>query len=72
MRNAWAHVEALQTSDLHALMQHIGQVLEFAVNEPEFIEDLSHGGNLNQSQEVLVFYYLSNLLRLLEQVHEDR
>lgn len=72
MRNAWKHVEALQTSDVHGLMRHIGAVIEYAINEPDYVEELVHHGSLNQTQESLVFYYLTNLMQLLDAVHEER
>jgi hypothetical protein len=53
-------------------MRHIGAVIEYAINEPDYVEELVHHGSLNQTQESLVFYYLTNLMQLLDAVHEER
>ena len=72
LRNAWQHVEALQTTDLPALINHIGDVLEAALEYPDFMERCCKEGDIQQRQEVMVFYYLNGLLRHLDDIHEDR
>ena len=72
LRNAWSHQEAVQTTDLQALVNHIGDVLEFANDNPSFVEDLYAEEGLAQRQEVLVFQYVVSLLKQLDYMHEDR
>jgi hypothetical protein len=72
LRNAWLHVEALQTSDLPGLMHHIADVLEGAMECPAIMEDLVRAGDLHQRQEVMVFYYLRGVLRHVEEITEGR
>ncbi len=72
MRNAWLHVEVLQTTDLPALMNHIADVFEAALELPKVIETLVKQGDLHQRQEVLVFYYLFGVLKHIEDIGEHR
>lgn len=72
MRNAWLHVEVLQTTDLPALMNHIADVFEAALELPKVIEALVKQGDLHQRQEVLVFYYLFGVLKHIEDIGEHR
>ena len=72
MRNAWQHVEVLQTTDLHLLVNHMADVLEAANQTPELTEGFLRAGDLHQRQEVLVFYYLHGLLGHLEDIKEHR
>lgn len=72
LRNLWNHVEAVQTTDIQSLMNHIGDVLEFANDSPSFIEDLDLEEDLSMRQEVVVFYYLIAVLKQLDHLHEDR
>lgn len=72
MRNAWQHVEVLQTTDLAALINHIADVLEAALAMPEVVEPLLKQHDIHQRQEVLVFYYLNGLVRHLDDISELR
>jgi hypothetical protein len=72
MKNAWQHVEVLQTTDLPALAHHLATVLEAMLALPEFIEPLLKKSDVYQRQEVLVFYYLNKLFRHVEDIHEHR
>jgi hypothetical protein len=72
LRNVWNHVEAVQTTDIQALINHIGDVLEFANDAPSFIEDLYLEEDLAMRQEVVVFHYLSAVMKQLDNLHEDR
>lgn len=72
MRNAWQHVEVLQTTDLPALINHIADVLEATTAMPEIIEPLLKQNDIHQRQEVLVFYYLNGLIRNLGEISELR
>lgn len=71
LRNAWSHLEVLQTTDLSALMNYIADVLEFAVENPEFQEEYA-SANMGSKQEVLVYYYLWGLLTNIDDIGEGR
>ena len=72
LRNAWQHVEAIQTTDLYALINYITDVLQFTIDNPTYIESLLKSDDLNQRQEILVFYYLLGLFKNVEQIKESR
>jgi len=72
LRNAWNHVEALQTTDLPALVNHIGDVLQTAVDNGDYLEPLIKSDDLAQRQEIFVFHYLATLMRYIDDIHEDR
>jgi hypothetical protein len=72
MRNAWQHVEVLQTTDLPALITHIADVMEATLSMPEIIEPLLKQHDIHQRQEVLVFYYLNGLIKHIEDISELR
>lgn len=72
MKNAWQHVEVLQTTDLPALIHHIASVLEGALALPEVMDALLKKNDVHQRQEVLVFYYLNGLFRHVEDIREHR
>ncbi|ETV71902.1 hypothetical protein H257_13032 [Aphanomyces astaci] len=68
LKNAWLHVEALQTTDLPLLLEYVAGVLTFCEEEPAYVEKK----DLVDSQEILVVYYLHGLLKQLEHISEDR
>jgi hypothetical protein len=35
MKNAWNHSEAMQITDLNVLINHVADVLQFAIDSPE-------------------------------------
>eukprot|EP01038_Epipyxis_sp_PR26KG_P007382 gene7382-10056_t len=72
MKNAWVHVEVLQTTDLPALINHIADVLEAALETPSLFENLIRQGDIHQRQEILVFYYLNGLLKHMDEIREHR
>lgn len=72
MRNAWSHVEAVQTTDVPALLNHIADVLNWSIAHPADVEHACRQGDLSQRQEILAFYYLAGLLSVLHDVREDR
>mmetsp|Transcript_29467 Transcript_29467/g.40491 ORF Transcript_29467/g.40491 Transcript_29467/m.40491 type:complete len:324 (+) Transcript_29467:23-994(+) len=72
MRNAWQHVEALQTTDLPALLLHIHDVLTATLEMPEYISSLIKKGDLYYRQEILIFYYLNGIFKHMEDVREHR
>mmetsp|Transcript_4239 Transcript_4239/g.6950 ORF Transcript_4239/g.6950 Transcript_4239/m.6950 type:complete len:315 (+) Transcript_4239:78-1022(+) len=72
-RNAWQHVEVLQTTDLPALLNHIAETLRAAVDStPALTLSLAEAGDLHQRQEVLVFYYLDGIMKHVDAVREER
>lgn len=70
LRNAWGHLEALQTTDIPALIAHMGDVITFAVVYPEHLEEQLE--DLHQRQEILIYYYLAGLLKATSQIDESR
>lgn len=72
LRNAWNHVESLQTTELPLLISHIGDVLETTLFASDIIESYAKAEDLSQRQEVIVFYYLASLMKHLDDIHEDR
>lgn len=72
LRNAWNHVEAVQTTDIQALINYIGDVLDYAIEHPEYMRLCDDKGDLAMRQEVVVFYYLIAVLNRLDELHEDR
>jgi hypothetical protein len=38
MKNAWQHSEAMQITDLHVLLNHIADVLEFTLETPSRVK----------------------------------
>ena len=72
MRNAWLHVEVIQTTDLPALLNHIINVLDGALDLPIVMGTLVAQGDLHQRQEVLVFYYISGIIKHIDDVGENR
>lgn len=72
LKNAWSHVEALQTSDLIGLINHIADVIEGALEAPELLRFHCKTGDLHQRQEIVVFYYLYDIMRHLEEIGENR
>lgn len=72
LRNAWLHMEALQTTDLPLLVNYIGDVLETGMENFDLLEMYSKNGDLQLRQEFLVFHYLGGLMRNIDDISEDR
>jgi len=72
MRNAWQHVEVLQTTDLPALIHYIADVMEANLALVSTVENLLKESDVYQRQEVLVFHYLYHLMRQVEEIRESR
>ncbi|KAG9404084.1 hypothetical protein AC1031_005622 [Aphanomyces cochlioides] len=68
LKNAWLHVEALQTTDLPLLLNYIASVLTFCEENPQYVESK----DLADSQEVIVIHYLLGLFKQLEHISESR
>ena len=72
LKNLWNHVEALQTTDITALVNHIADVFEGSVQSAEAITAFAKLNDLHQRQEVMVFYYLASILKEIDQIGETR
>ena len=72
LRNAWNHVEAIQTTDLYALMIHVAEVLQSSLNHADIMEGYCNKEDLHQRQEVLIYWYLNCILIHVDNIHEDR
>ena len=73
LHSAWLHIEAIQTTDLPFLIEHISEVLDNAVEKDyEIVKELHNDGNLRQSQEIMVLLYLGIILKHLEILREER
>eukprot|EP01035_Chromulina_nebulosa_P020131 gene20131-26138_t len=72
LNNAWNHVEALQTTDLHTLVIHIAEVLQGSLQCQSVIQNLCTNGDIHQRQEILIFHYLGSILKHLDDIKEER
>jgi hypothetical protein len=72
LRNAWKHAEALQTTDLPALISYIGTVLLDACHNYERIEAFERMGDLADRQGVMVIHYLKDLVQTMTDDDESR
>ena len=70
LRNAWNHIEVLQTTDLPALIHSLGDVWAFALDNPEFQEQFI--SDMHQRQEVMAYYYMWGLCKNAEEIGEGR
>lgn len=84
LRNAWSHIEAVQTTDLPCLIHHIAFVLKHALSDDGYMNAIlgandgscssadPFGDDFHQRQETLVFYYIYYLMRVMGEIDEDR
>ena len=72
LRNAWMHVEAIQTTDLSSLMTHIADTLESSLEAEEDLMAHCSAGDIHRRQEIMVFHYLYCIMRHVEQIKESR
>mmetsp|Transcript_15000 Transcript_15000/g.52220 ORF Transcript_15000/g.52220 Transcript_15000/m.52220 type:complete len:345 (-) Transcript_15000:1570-2604(-) len=76
LRNAWQHVEAIQTTDLPLLLKHISDVLGDAMHEETGRARMRRfaqvDGDLKDRQEVLVLHYLRGLTSHIDDIMELR
>lgn len=72
LKNAWQHVEAVQTTNIQLLMNHIGDVLDHTLIDSRHIESLISKGDVHQRQEVMIFYYIVAVMRQLDFIQQDR
>lgn len=72
LRNAWNHVEAIQTTDIYALMNYTADTLQSSLRYPAFMEVYCKSEDLHQRQETLIFWYLNCILLHVDSVQEER
>ena len=72
LKNAWQHVEAVQTTDVQTLVHLIGDVLNYALGDSDFIVSCIDKGDLHQRQEIMIFYYIVAVMRQLDYLQQDR
>ncbi|CAN0069416.1 unnamed protein product, partial [Sphacelaria rigidula] len=70
LRNAWSHIEALQTTDIPLLVQYITGVINEAAQDPGRIEEMNHRGDLGDRQEVVCLSYLRGMVSRLGDYEE--
>ena len=70
LRNAWSHAEAVQTSDLSTLIHYIGDILDSHLDFPQQMEAVFRSPEVGNRQEMLVFRYISAIIRNIESVPE--
>ena len=72
MRNAWSHVEVLQTTDIPALLNYIADIFETSIEMNENVIQFLQNGDLHQRQELMVVYYLNSILKHVDDINEHR
>ena len=72
MKNAWQHVEALQTTDMTCLINHIADVFEFALQENGTVDIVTNKSNFVFLQEILCFSYLKSIFQYISDLGESR
>lgn len=72
LRNAWQHIEVQQTTDVHAVVEHIAAVLSANLQQNNIVHDLMRTSDVYQRQEMLVFQYMHDLLKNVEEIRESR
>lgn len=72
LRNAWQHIEVLQTTDVHAVVAHINTVLTANLQQKSLVHELLRNSDIYQRQEMLVFQYMHDMLKNVEEIRESR
>ena len=72
LRNCWQHIEALQTTDIDALIRYIADVMEACEKLEEYLDNLAANRDLHQRQEIMVFEYMSLLVENIDEFEESR
>ena len=72
LKNAWTHVEALQTTDLTALLHHVADVFEFALVENGTVDIIISKYNFQFLQEIICYSYLKNIFEFINELGESR
>eukprot|EP00752_Nemacystus_decipiens_P009609 g8586.t1 len=72
LRNAWSHIEALQTTDIPLLVEYLTGVLRDAAENPGIVASMSERGDLGGRQEVVCLSYLRGLVSRMGDYEEGR
>lgn len=72
LKNAWQHVEAVQTTDIQTLIHFIGDVLETSLRNCDFVMSCIDRNDLHQRQEIMIFYYIVAVMRQIDFLQQDR
>lgn len=72
LRNVWSHVEAVQTTDIYALMNHIADTIDYSLSNSTYIEKCLDDDNVQYLQELVVYSYLVIVLGFVDQMQENR
>ena len=73
LKNAWVHIEAVQITDLSAVLEHINAILLRGIeNNGSRFASVLESGKLDQVQEGFLFHYLHLFLRDVEEMGESR
>lgn len=72
LRNAWSHIEAIQTTDLPLLIDYCSQVVKFGLENKEFVSIRVDDGTLCERQEIVSIHYIMDLMSQVESIGEDR
>jgi hypothetical protein len=72
LKNAWLHVEAIQTTDLTALINYIADILSFSVNSNLLLDYVENQNYLKWKQEFVCFSYLKSILVQIDVISADR
>jgi len=72
LKNAWNHIEAIQTTDIVALIDHIANVLTGPFQNQLLQRIITTNDDLYKRQEILVIYYLGSLLKGADDLGEHR
>ena len=72
LNNVWLHIEALQTTDIDGLVEHITRVLAEVPTISQCLDSWAEKRDLHQRQEVMVFYYAARLIKHIDDFEESR
>ncbi|GMI00144.1 hypothetical protein TrST_g4289 [Triparma strigata] len=72
LRNAWTHVEAVQTTDIPLLIGYCEEVLKFGLENKEFVQKRANDDTFGRRQEILTMHYIAGLIQQVDEVGEDR
>ena len=73
LKNAWVHIEAVQITDLQAVLEHINAVILHSLEDNGArLSQLLENGKLEQVQEGFLYYYMHLFLKDVEDLGEGR
>lgn len=65
LKNAWLHVEAMQSTDIPLMVESMSKIFDFAANYPTSV-------NNKKATNVMVIYFAMGLMKWIEDVGESR